>query len=53
MIGTDCLDSCKSNYHTIMTTTAPFVGGSQYLVEEVKLGFQLDDLKNINKVKTL
>jgi hypothetical protein len=35
-----------------MTTTAPFVGGSQYLVE-VKLGFQLDDLKNINKVKTL
>jgi hypothetical protein len=26
-----------------MTTTAPFVGGSQYLVEEVKLGFQLDE----------
>jgi hypothetical protein len=23
MIGTDCTGSCKSNYHTIMTTTAP------------------------------
>jgi len=23
VIGTDCTDSCKSNYHTIMTTTAP------------------------------
>ena len=21
--GTDCIGSCKSNYHTIMTTTAP------------------------------
>jgi hypothetical protein len=24
VIGTDCIGSCKSNYHTIMTTTAPF-----------------------------
>jgi len=23
MIGTDCIDSYKSNYHTITTTTAP------------------------------
>ena len=23
VIGTDCIDSCKSNYHTIVTTTAP------------------------------
>ena len=23
MIGTDCICSCKSNYHTITTTTAP------------------------------
>jgi hypothetical protein len=23
LIGTDCIGSCKSNYHTIMTTTAP------------------------------
>jgi hypothetical protein len=23
VIGTDCLGSCKSNYHTIMTTTVP------------------------------
>jgi hypothetical protein len=27
VIGTDCTDSCKSNYHTIMTTTAPKVIG--------------------------
>jgi hypothetical protein len=25
VIGTDCRGSCKSNYHTIMTTTAPTV----------------------------
>jgi hypothetical protein len=23
VIGTNCIGSCKSNYHTIMTTTAP------------------------------
>ena len=23
VIGTDCIDSCKSNYHMITTTTAP------------------------------
>jgi hypothetical protein len=32
VIGTDCIGSCKSNYHTITTTTAPlfwvfFLGG--------------------------
>jgi hypothetical protein len=25
VIGTDCIDSCKSNYHAITTTTAPIV----------------------------
>ena len=24
VIGTNCVDSCKSNYHTITTTTTPF-----------------------------
>jgi len=24
VIGTDCIGSCKSNYHTIMATTAPY-----------------------------
>jgi len=23
VIGTDCINRCKSNYHAIMTTTAP------------------------------
>jgi hypothetical protein len=23
VIGTDCIDSCKSNYHTITVTMAP------------------------------
>jgi hypothetical protein len=27
VIGTDCTGSCKSNYHTITTTTAPFLMG--------------------------
>ena len=25
VIGTDCIDNCKSNYHTITATTAPNV----------------------------
>jgi hypothetical protein len=25
VIGTDCIGSCTSNYHTIMTTTAPLL----------------------------
>ena len=25
VIGTDCIGSCKSNFHTIMTMTAPFL----------------------------
>ena len=25
VIGTDCIGSCTSNYHTIMTTTAPYL----------------------------
>jgi len=25
VIGTDCTGSCKSNYHTITTTTAPSI----------------------------
>ena len=24
VVGTDCTDSCKSNYHTITTTTTPY-----------------------------
>jgi hypothetical protein len=37
MIGTDCIGSCKSNYHTISTTTAPnlLVMGSDYIGEGV------------------
>ena len=31
MIGTDCIGSCQSNYHTITTTTAPiFIGGKTF-----------------------
>ena len=25
VIGADCIGSCKSNYHTITTTTSPFL----------------------------
>ena len=30
VIGTDCTDSCKSNYHTITSMTAPKVFGNAY-----------------------
>ena len=36
VIGTDCTGSCKSNYNTIMTTTAPFLA-RLYEVQEVSL----------------
>ena len=32
VIDTDCTGSCKSNYHTIMTTTAPYWTGVVFLL---------------------
>jgi hypothetical protein len=29
VIGTDCIGSCKSNYHTITTMMAPFIISSE------------------------
>ena len=31
VIGTDCTGSCKSNYHTITTTMANFIGSDIYV----------------------
>ena len=33
VIGTDCIGSCKSNYHTITTTTAPALLCKEYKIE--------------------
>ena len=33
VIGTDCICSCKSNYHTITATTAPKGEISRYIVQ--------------------
>jgi hypothetical protein len=35
MIGTDCTDSCKSNYHTSTETTAPFMIRKRYLYNSI------------------
>ena len=38
VIGTDCIGSCKSNYHTITTTTAPLMfenGGLKIYIEYI------------------
>ena len=32
VIGTNCTGSCKPNYHTIMTTTAPWDGKYDWLI---------------------
>ena len=40
VIGTDCIGSCKSNYHTIMATTAP----QRYLY------FNDNSIKNVHKL---
>ena len=36
VIGTDSMGSCKSNYHTIMTTTAPNSLNSQWYIRSKK-----------------
>ena len=37
MIGTDCRGSCKSNYHTITTMTAPvYIGGRLEATEKIE-----------------
>jgi hypothetical protein len=41
-IGTDCIGSCKSNYHTIMTMTAP-------IQEEIKIKIP-DIIKILHKI---
>ena len=33
VIGTDCIGSCKSNYHTIMATTVQFAMKNYYCLE--------------------
>jgi hypothetical protein len=34
VVGTDCTAGCKSNYHTIMATTAPrIVRNEEYTVD--------------------
>jgi hypothetical protein len=35
VIGTDCIDSCKSNYHTIATTVASYIIRLQTLMKLV------------------
>ena len=37
MIGTDCIGSCKSNYHTITATTAPESVHNSYMT--INVGF--------------
>jgi hypothetical protein len=32
VIGTDCIDNCKSNYHAVMATTAPSMSSDNMLI---------------------
>jgi hypothetical protein len=34
VIGTDCTDNCKSNYHAITTTSATIPDQNPYIEEE-------------------
>ena len=51
VIGTDCIGRCKSNYHSIMTTTAPSWGGGgvylpiHYVVEYLDRQFIPNSIK--------
>ena len=41
VIGTDCRGSCKSNYHMITTTTAPFLQIKEWCCESINYGWYL------------
>jgi hypothetical protein len=43
VIGTNCIGSCKSNYHTITTTTTPFISSN---IPTINTGLKLDKLNN-------
>ena len=51
VIGTDCIGSCKSNYHSIKTMTAPFII-QKFLLDKINnkfkfqnnFGFDFEDL---------
>ena len=40
VIGTECTGSCKSNYHTITTTTAPAVNGINHYCDNISMQIQ-------------
>jgi len=48
--GTDCTDSCISNYYTIMTTTDPHQG--RYHLNFVIVNYRRNIFNLINKLKT-
>jgi hypothetical protein len=43
VIGTDCIGSYKSNYHTIMTTTAPTNNEAQMRITNILVKLALTD----------
>jgi len=53
VIGTDCIGSCKSNYHTITAKTAPFKINITSISELSPLKRIKDGLQNHANVKSL
>jgi hypothetical protein len=49
---TDCIGSCKSNYHTIVATTAPYTFDF-HLYEYLKLYYHYDTVLKCNKISIL
>jgi hypothetical protein len=47
VIGTDCTGSCKSNYHTITTTTAPYSHWSCVLLKKKKTHVDVTAFLNV------
>ena len=41
VIGTDCIGSCKSNYHTITTTPTPLIVKEITLITLQKYNFRI------------
>jgi len=47
VIGTDCIGSCKSNYHTITATTAQTFIDSCLIITEIQINFNIITVRPI------
>ena len=53
VIGTDCIGSCKSNYHTVMTTLVPYGNTKNITINKKGLIFSMNSTHHFIFIKYL